>query len=225
MPRWPKQHPRPGIDAYGRTELWWLAFSGDLAGVRRQLRAGADPNAGDDVGYTPLHVAIQEERSAVVRLLLEKGADPNQADDYGNVPLRTAGGSDEMVLLLLRAGADPTITNHYRRMPFYGLVAQGGEVRKLVLEFAKRKKKARKRDAMSARRRKFGARRFEFVEGASQRFWEIRLQGKQQIIRFGRIGTEGQTTTRSFSDLPAARVSTSKLIREKIRKGYKEVKS
>jgi predicted DNA-binding WGR domain protein len=41
-------------------------------------------------------------------------------------------------------------------------------------------------------------RRFEFREGTSNKFWEIERQGDSQIVRFGRMGTDGQTKKRSF---------------------------
>jgi ankyrin repeat protein len=138
MPRWPKRKPRPGVDEYGRTPLWNLAAAGDLAGMRRELTAGADPNQGDDVGYTPLHIAIQEKRIEAVSLLLKSGADPNRPDNHGNVPLWTAvqnwGKDDAIILLLLRAGADPRIENNYGRSPFGVLAGMRGEIGDYIAE-------------------------------------------------------------------------------------------
>jgi DNA ligase-1 len=68
-----------------------------------------------------------------------------------------------------------------------------------------------------------GVRRFELVEGSSNKFWEIELQGRDQIVRFGRIGTAGQAKTKSFSDADAARAASDALIEEKVGKGYVEV--
>lgn len=136
MPRWPKRKPRPGVDEYGRTPLWGLAFAGDIDGVSRELASGTDPNQGDDAGYTPLHVAIQEKQVQAVALLLESGADPNRADNHGNVPLWTAvhnwGQDDRILLLLLRAGADPRIENNYGRSPFSVVRGMRGEIAEFV---------------------------------------------------------------------------------------------
>lgn len=138
MPRWPKHKTRPGVDPYGRTPLWNEAFAGDILGVERELAAGADPNAGDDAGHTPLHVAVQEKHAQIVARLLRGGADPNRPDVHGNVPLWTAvqnwGGSDQILLLLLRSGADPRIENHYGRSPAAVLAGVRGEVGRLVSE-------------------------------------------------------------------------------------------
>jgi ankyrin repeat protein len=122
MPRWPKQEPRLGVDEYGRTPLWELAFTGDVAGVQRELKSGADPSAGDDAGYTPLHIAIQERHLAVIEALLAAGADSNSADKHGNGPLWTAvmdaRGDNRIVVLLLRFGADPQHKNAHGRSPY-----------------------------------------------------------------------------------------------------------
>ena len=64
------------------------------------------------------------------------------------------------------------------------------------------------------------ARRFEFSEGRSNKFWEISAVGTEVTVRFGRIGTEGQTQVKSFPDATAAGQHVERLIGEKVRKGY-----
>jgi predicted DNA-binding WGR domain protein len=66
-------------------------------------------------------------------------------------------------------------------------------------------------------------RRFELVEGDSAKFWEIRISGLDVTVTFGRLGTNGQTQTKSFPDAEAAAKHASKLIGEKTKKGYQEV--
>ncbi len=63
---------------------------------------------------------------------------------------------------------------------------------------------------------------FECTEKGSSKFWEVALTGKDQVVRFGRIGSAGQVMTKSFPDPDAAGRSTESLIQEKLRKGYKE---
>ena len=41
-------------------------------------------------------------------------------------------------------------------------------------------------------------RRFELVEGTASKFWEIAVEGVSTTVRYGRIGTTGQTQTKSF---------------------------
>ncbi|WP_375765017.1 DUF4132 domain-containing protein [Archangium gephyra] len=66
-------------------------------------------------------------------------------------------------------------------------------------------------------------RRFEFVEGSSKKFWEIELQGTEFTVRWGRIGTDGQTQQKSFASTTKAQAEHDKLIAEKQKKGYSEV--
>src|SRR5262249_39619318 len=65
-------------------------------------------------------------------------------------------------------------------------------------------------------------RRFEFVAGSSNKFWEICVSGNQHVVRFGRIGTEGQSKTKTFLDPPAAERDALRLVQEKLAKGYVE---
>ena len=65
-------------------------------------------------------------------------------------------------------------------------------------------------------------RRFEFVGGGSQKFWEISVDGKSFTVRYGRIGTRGQEQSKSYTDEAKARREADKLIQEKLRKGYVE---
>ncbi len=69
------------------------------------------------------------------------------------------------------------------------------------------------------------ARRFEFREGKSDKFWEIAVVGCDVTVRYGRIGADGQTKTKTFTDESAAHGHAEKLIEEKTDKGYVEVKS
>jgi predicted DNA-binding WGR domain protein len=66
-------------------------------------------------------------------------------------------------------------------------------------------------------------RRFELVEAGSGKFWEIELRGSGFSVRFGRLGTGGQTQHKSFDSNAAASREADKLVREKTKKGYREV--
>ncbi|HUY88553.1 MAG TPA: DNA ligase [Pirellulales bacterium] len=65
-------------------------------------------------------------------------------------------------------------------------------------------------------------RHFELIEGKSAKFWEISAAGNQVTVRFGRIGAQGQTQTKTFADAEAAARHVQKLIDEKTGKGYVE---
>src|SRR5437899_1600441 len=66
-------------------------------------------------------------------------------------------------------------------------------------------------------------REYQFVEGTSQKFWAIELDGKKHTIQFGRIGSAGQTQTKEFKTPEEAQKSYEKLVREKVQKGYQRV--
>lgn len=68
-----------------------------------------------------------------------------------------------------------------------------------------------------------GARRFELVDGKSAKFWEITRSGSNVTVRYGRIGTQGQSNEKTFADDDAADRHAEKLIAEKTKKGYEEV--
>ena len=63
---------------------------------------------------------------------------------------------------------------------------------------------------------------FEFVGGISAKFWEVSVSGNEVTVRFGRIGTEGQTQVKTLADADAAAKHAEKLIASKLAKGYAE---
>ena len=62
--------------------------------------------------------------------------------------------------------------------------------------------------------------RYEFAEGASNKFWEIALDGSSFTTTYGRIGTDGQTTVKEFDSPDKAQKEHDKLVAEKVKKGY-----
>jgi predicted DNA-binding WGR domain protein len=66
-------------------------------------------------------------------------------------------------------------------------------------------------------------RRFECVQGSASKFWEVSVDGDALTVRYGRIGSNGQTQTKSFASAAKALAEHDKLIREKTGKGYLEV--
>ncbi len=64
---------------------------------------------------------------------------------------------------------------------------------------------------------------FEYKNDKSSKFWEITLIGREHTVRFGRIGSRGQSQSKQFADEESARQDVERLIAEKVRKGYCEV--
>ncbi len=54
------------------------------------------------------------------------------------------------------------------------------------------------------------------------KFWEICVNSNEVTVRFGRMGTQGQTQTKTFSDATLAANHAEKLISSKTAKGYIE---
>jgi ankyrin repeat protein len=74
--------------------------------VKLLLEKGADLEAKDEFGRTPLSWAAEEGHEGVVKLLLEKGADLEAKDEFGQTPLsRAAESGHEAVVKLLEKGA------------------------------------------------------------------------------------------------------------------------
>jgi len=62
--------------------------------------------------------------------------------------------------------------------------------------------------------------RFELVDGKSSKFWEVALVGSDLELSWGRIGSDGQSQTKSFASPEKAALERDKLIRSKTKKGY-----
>ena len=126
--------PMSGTD--WNEKLLAAAETGDLEGVREALAAGADVNARDKWGRTPLHQATRWGRVDVVRLLLDAGAEADARTRWGDTPLHRAAwnGCAEAVRLLLEHGADVGAKDIRNRTPLDRARAEGHEEAAAVLE-------------------------------------------------------------------------------------------
>lgn len=99
---------RPG---YGAQFLHVAAaMAEDRAEIDELVAGGADPNARDAGGCTPLHYAADNNPvGAVAVALFEAGADPEICEGYGRKPLDYAisSANDAFIDAALDAGADP----------------------------------------------------------------------------------------------------------------------
>ena len=97
-------------DYDGKSALHLAAADKQSSLLGLLLKRGADVNARDNFGNTPLLLATD---AATARTLLENKADPNLVNDDLNSALILAAqrGNEELLRLLLEAGADPNIVN------------------------------------------------------------------------------------------------------------------
>jgi len=88
--------------------LMRAALIGHTSAVRALLDGGADVNAIDRNGWTPLMEAVFAGHAETIRALLARGADVNKKDRAGWTPLMEAAskGHAEAVIILLACGAD-----------------------------------------------------------------------------------------------------------------------
>ena len=63
---------------------------------------------------------------------------------------------------------------------------------------------------------------FEFADGSSSKFWEVWMDGTDVVTQWGKIGTPGRETRKSFADEAKAQKEYEKLVAEKTGKGYAE---
>ena len=94
-------------------ELLEAIMDGDIERAKSLIDAGADVNARDIDGWTPLMYAALNGHTEIVELLIESGADVNAEDNNGQTVLMfaTRGGHTEIVEILIKAGADVKTNN------------------------------------------------------------------------------------------------------------------
>lgn len=104
----------PVSASWAQSELADMIQQGRRFEAIRLIDAGADVNATQAEGTSPLHWAVYRKDAALVDRLLEMGADPSVANQFGSSPLAEAVKTADagLVARLLAAGADPDTPNH-----------------------------------------------------------------------------------------------------------------
>lgn len=106
-------------------------FQGDGEGAKQLIEAGADVQATDHMGWTPLHRACFAGLAEVTGLLIRLRADPSAADNDGLQPLHVAAAGEHLECCrhLLAARADPRVPDAYGGMSaqMHALSKEGDE--------------------------------------------------------------------------------------------------
>ena len=85
-----------------------LTKAAQMEVIKLLLAHGADPNMGNNLGFTPLHFASRPE---VIALLVSHGAEINTQNQFLSTPLHTPAykGHTKTVKALIEHGADRTL--------------------------------------------------------------------------------------------------------------------
>lgn len=104
-----EKKPKRSKDAQLAHDLWDAIEADDQEKIHRLIKAGANPNYANNMGWTNLQKACLDGNVKHVRRLIELGANVNLADISGWSPLHEACfcGNLEIVKILIEAGADP----------------------------------------------------------------------------------------------------------------------
>ena len=86
------------MEAYGTldnivhnvTPMYAAAQEGHTHVVMELIKAGADVNQANSVGFTPLYIAACNGHETVVALLIQAGADVRKASKSGTTPMKVA---------------------------------------------------------------------------------------------------------------------------------------
>jgi ankyrin repeat protein len=91
----------------GSTPLQWAVYEGNVAEVKRLLRAGADVSIANNYGATPMSLAAEVGNADLIAVLLEAGANVESPNADGQTALLAVArtGNVQAAQLLLDAGA------------------------------------------------------------------------------------------------------------------------
>lgn len=117
------------------SELLAAAEAGDVSKIEAALAQGANFEATDPEGRTPLYLAASKGTTSALQALLARGANAKVTNSFGFAPLHMAGNGD-VVRALVAAGADPQQKHpETGRMPIHYASGRGNlEVIQVLLE-------------------------------------------------------------------------------------------
>ncbi len=124
---------------YIHMDIHKAAERGDIATIKICLFFGADIEAQNNLGRTPLDKAVESEQKETVKFLLEQGADPNckSSHSLSDIPLHNAIYKEQydIAQMLIDYGADANAQDDFGETPLIMAVSSEQiEIVKLLLE-------------------------------------------------------------------------------------------
>jgi ankyrin repeat protein len=113
---------------YKKTALHYAAANGHVKTVKFLLKNGAEVNSTDELGFTPLRLAISNNHQNIIEALLdEKSTDPNISDIFGLTALHVAAenGNNKTLQLLIKHNGNIKITTDTYKDTLIHSAAQG----------------------------------------------------------------------------------------------------
>ena len=126
-----------GIPQDDATDIGRAAALGRVAEVESLVDSGADINAANASGQTPLHLAAANGDTGMVRVLLEDGAEldvPDSGEGLSALHVAAQCGHEQVVDLLVRYGADLEARTLHQQTPLHlaALHGQAGVAAQLL---------------------------------------------------------------------------------------------
>ena len=103
-------------------EFWIALNEGDLEGMRRAIKDGADPeDKTEPSAYRPIHLAAAIGNLEALLLLMDFGVDVNAQTSNGTTALHYAANHGDVLVasMLLADDADPNLTNNRKFAPLH----------------------------------------------------------------------------------------------------------
>jgi ankyrin repeat protein len=120
-----RKHDGKTRDELKAAESIWNAIEvGSIEAVKQHLAAGADVNAKDEGGYTPLYAVAGGGHKEIAVLLIANGADVNAKNKYGETPLHCAA-TKGIAELLIAKGADVNAKDEVESTPLHTAALNG----------------------------------------------------------------------------------------------------
>uniref|UniRef100_A0A061R841 Notch n=1 Tax=Tetraselmis sp. GSL018 TaxID=582737 RepID=A0A061R841_9CHLO len=108
--------------------------SGNLRAVKGIVSEGADPTIKDELGRSPVHIAVRKNLPDILAALMPLNPDLNARDNHGLTPLHIASGlgNKSMVRRLLELGASADCTDAEGKTPAHIACAATGDSQRLA---------------------------------------------------------------------------------------------